>query len=151
MLVRIVEIVIDSQTHREIRVLGGRRDQDLPGTGFNVFPGPGTIDKETRRLKNHLRSQIRPRQGSGVTFGRSIDPVAVDSDRLVIVAHLGIKNALAGVVLEEMDKSLVVGQVIDRHDLIQFSFLRQTTKDHPADPAEPIDCILRHSGGGIVA
>jgi hypothetical protein len=50
-----------------------------------------------------------------------------------------------------MRESLVVGQIIDRDDLLEFTFLHQTAEDHSANSSESIDCVVCHSSDGICA
>ncbi len=145
MLISVVEIVVDPQAHGEIGILGGRGNQHLPGAGFQVLAGPGPIDEKSGRFEHHLGTQVAPAQPGRIALRGGLDPVTVDGDGFVVVADLGIEYALRGVVFEEMRKGLVVGQIVDSHDLLEFAFFHEATEDHSTDSSESIDCIVCHS------
>ena len=76
--------------------------------------------------------------------------VAVDGDRFVIVADLGVEDTLARVVFEQVREGLVVGQVVDGDNLLKLTLFRETAENHSANSSESIDCVVCHSSGGIV-
>jgi hypothetical protein len=52
-----------------------------------------------------------------VALGEDLDGLAVDGDRVLVVGDLALETAQDRVVLEQVRQGLVVGQVVDGHDL----------------------------------
>ena len=143
-------VVVDPEAHGEIGVLGGRGDENLLGTRFKVLAGSGAIEEEARGLEDNIDAGITPAQLGWIALSGCSDPMAVDGDRFVIVADLGVEDTLARIVFEQVREGLVVGQVVDRDNLLKLTLFRETAENHSANSSESIDCVVCHRSGGIV-
>src|SRR6218665_2827257 len=78
----------------------------------------------------------------GVGVGRGCVWVGVDKDGVVVVRDGGVEPTGYGVVLEQVGKSLVVGQIVDSNNLNVGTLCEGGAKVVTADPAKTIDTDL---------
>ena len=74
-----------------------------------------------------------------VALGHGLDLLAVDGQVLVVVGDRARVAAVNAVVLQQRGQRLVVGQVVDAHDLEHVGLGHQAAEHQPADTAESID------------
>ena len=97
------------------------------------------IGEEARGLNDNLNAELAPGQIGGVTLCEHLDVLAVDDDALVIVGHLTLEATRDRVVLQQVSKGLVVGQVVNGDDLDVRALLESGAEEVTADAAEAVD------------
>jgi hypothetical protein len=116
----IIFIVIDSETHCEIRIRSRSRNENLLGPSREMLGSTITTAKESSGLKDDIGIPITPRQISGVPLGCSVNFVSIHNDMALIIAHFASELALRRVILEKVSEGLVIGEIVDSDDFFKF-------------------------------
>jgi hypothetical protein len=96
----------------------------------------------SRRLDDDVDAQLAPAEVGGVALGEDLDRLAVDDDVVAIELHGGVETARDGVVLEQVRKRLVVGEVVHRDDLKVAALREGRTQVVATNATEPVDSDL---------
>ena len=96
------------------------------------------IGEEAGGFDYDLGADAGPIQFRGILGGEDLDRLAADRDRVRVVGNGLRQRSEHGIVLEQVRKSLGVGQVVDRHEF-DVVVMQTRTNDIPADPAEAIN------------
>ena len=133
--------LVDAQHNGGINLVLGRcTDDHLLGTRFEVFRGSGTRAEETRRLHDHVASELVPGQIGRVFFLQNREPVAVNDERAAVHFDGTWVRAVRRVVFEQRRQRVSVGQVVDANDVeIMILALENGAKDQTADTAKSVD------------
>ena len=145
MLRRIVEVVVDPDTERKIRVFRRSGDDDFFGTGFEVFSGSGFIEEKAGRFENHVYSFATPIEICRVALGGCENAVTVHRDRLVIILYRAMEATGGGVILQQVSERFVVRKVVDRNDFFEL-FWGHRTQHIASDASKSIDSVRCHIG-----
>src|SRR5581483_225215 len=78
---RIVLLVVDAHDDGDVFALGGRRDDDLARSGFQMAPSLGRLGEQAGRFNDVFHAKLFPGQG-GRPFldGEALDLVIVDKE-----------------------------------------------------------------------
>ena len=82
-------------------VLGGRTDDDLAGTSFDVSRRLRRIGEETGRLDDDVDAHVAPGQLGRVALLEYLDLTAIDDECIVRVVDGARVCAVRGVMLEQ--------------------------------------------------
>ncbi len=103
---RVVHLVeVHAEHNRDVRLLGGRRDDHLPRAGFEMLRRVCALAEEAGRLDHDIDTELLPRQAGGIRLGEDGDLDAVDDD------HVGGEIQGAG---ERPVDAVVPEQVVER-------------------------------------
>src|SRR5205807_1367914 len=83
----------------DVRILGGRGDDDFLGAGRDVLAGGGGVPENARRLHHHLHAELLPGQRRRILDGAHADLAPVDEDGLALGGDFGLEVAVDGIVL----------------------------------------------------
>ena len=97
------------------------------------------VAEDTGGLDDDVDIVLAPRDVVRVLFGEGGDAVAVDRDGFIVVLDFSVEPAQHGVELQQIDQVLVVGQVVDGHDLEVGIALGDCSEETPANAAETIN------------
>ena len=144
MLFRIVRFIVHAEAERHVGILRRRADEDafcaaLGQVQFR-FVAAG---KEAGGFQHHIRAEIFPRQIAWVAFLENPNFVAADDDVLRVVADLAVEFAMDRIPLEQMRKSVRVGEVVDGGDAFDVALLHRA-QDVASDSAEAVDAVICH-------
>jgi hypothetical protein len=114
---RVVDLVVDADHDGHVLVLRRGGDDHLLGAALEVQRGAVPVGEAAGRLDHDVDAEVAPGELGGVALGEGADPGAVDRDRLVVVGDVAVEAPEGGVVLEQVGEGVVVGEVVDRHDL----------------------------------
>jgi hypothetical protein len=116
-LLGVVDLDVDSESERDVRLLGRSRDDDLLGARFEVFHRVGTAPKAAGRLDYDVDVELVPRQLGRVGLRRCRDLVSIDDDASVDRLHRSLEPPIDGVVGEQVRQHCRLREVIDRNPL----------------------------------
>src|SRR5699024_424306 len=144
-LLRVVVGVVHADDEGGVLVLRRGGDDDLLGATVDVGLGGLGVGEDAGGLDDDDDADLDQRQVLRVTLGPDGYALAVDGDGLVVVGHLGIELAHDRVVLEQVGEGLVVGQVVDRHNLNVGALRDDGAEEVAPDAAEAVDAYTnRH-------
>jgi hypothetical protein len=135
---RVVLLLVDTQHHGDVGILGRRRDHHLLGARLQVLGRRRLVAEDTGRLHHDPHAHLAPWQGRRILLGADAHLASVDENRFALVGDLGVENAVDRVVLEEVGQRLGVREVVDRHHL-DLRRLECRSEEHPADTSESVD------------
>jgi hypothetical protein len=137
---------VDAEDDRQVRSLGGRRDDDLLRARGDVLRRGVAVGEQSRRLEDDVDAQRFPRKLGRILDGQHLELVLVHRDAVPLRGDVRVEVAEYRVVLQQMGQRVGVRQVIDRHD-IDAAVAHRGAHDVAADAAEPVDphldCHLR--------
>ena len=136
---RIVVGVVHTHDEGGVFVLCRCGNNDLLGASINVGLSGVSIGEEAGGLHNDVYIQVTPGEVLGVTLSKYLDAVAVDGNRILVVGNILFQVTQNGVMLEQVSQGLVVGQVVDCHDLNVGTTFRQCAEEVTANAAEAVD------------
>ena len=140
MLAGVVVLLVHPHDDRDVLVLRGRGDDDLLGPSIEVQLSLLAVGEHARRLDDDLGPEVAPGQFGGVALGEGLDLFAVNANRVFGGRYVAVERAIVAVVHEEVSQSVVVGQVVDRHNLYLVGIVVAQRLEHlPPDTAEPVD------------
>ncbi len=116
----IIFIVIDSETHREIRVRSRSGNENLFGPGREMLGGALATTKESGGLEDYVGIPITPWQIGGIAFGCSVNFVSIHNDMALIITHFASELPLRRIVFKKVGEGLVIGEVVNRDDFLKF-------------------------------
>jgi hypothetical protein len=71
---------VHAHDDRDVLVGGGCGDNDLLGTGVDVFAGRGGFGEQTRRLDHDIDSEVGPRQRRRVSLSQDLQRAIANLD-----------------------------------------------------------------------
>ena len=140
-LLLIVLVVVDAHDDGDVLVLGGSRDDDLLGAGFQVSLRLVGIGEQAGGLDDDVDAQLAPRQVSRLALGQDLHLDAVGIKTVFGNRHLVECTAVDGVVLQQVCHGRLVAQVVDGDDL-ELGILRHSAEDQTADTAKSVNAHL---------
>jgi len=138
-LVAVVAVVVDADHDGEVRVGGGRRDNDLLRTRIEVLLRPVTAREEPRRLEHDVDAEVAPWQVRGVALGEHLHLLAARVDDAVAERDLAREGTERRVVLQEVRHRGGITEVVDRDDLYVRPERLLRAEEVPPDAPEAID------------
>ena len=151
-LLRVVLAVVDAEDEREVRIGGGRRDDDLLRAGARgASRPPSRVLKCPVDSMRDVDAELAPRELRGIPLGEELDLVAADADEAVAGLDRDVEVAEHRVVLQQVRHRLRVAEVVRRDDLEVAAALELRAQEVPADPAEAVDPDpdLRHESSRL--
>ena len=136
---RVVQLVVDAHHDGDVVVGGRRGDDDLLGAGVDVRVRLGGVGEEAGGLDDHVGADLAPLEVAGVALGVRRDLLVTDVDGRVGRRHVGVEPTQDRVELEQVGQGLVVGEVVDPHDLDVGAGRTHGAEEVAADAAEAID------------
>ena len=116
-LLRVVGVLVHPEHERDVLVLGRRRDDHLLRAGLAV----GRAFSASVKMPVDSMTMSTPRSPHGSAAGsRSLnDRIERPSTTISLspAVHLAVEAAVGRVVLEQVRVRLVVGEIVDGHDL----------------------------------
>ncbi len=140
----VVEIVVDADADRNVRVGSGCGDEHFFCTSGKVSGGFVAVGEETSRFEDNVHAEFGPWQFRGIAFGEGVDFVTAHDDEFFVVSNFTLELALGGVVLEQMGECVVVGKVVDGNDVAKF-FVAHGAQNVASDASESVDGVFRHN------
>ena len=137
---------VDAESDGDVRILGRRRDDDLPSARFEMLRSVVACAEAAGRLDHDVDVELGPRELRRVGLGRHGDAGAVDEHRAVDDLDLTGKPAVDGVVPEQVSEHLGVCGIIDRHPLDVALALVGRAKCRASGAPEAIDCNANGHG-----
>src|SRR6202022_3967229 len=106
MLLRIINVVVDSDAKRGVGILCRRGNQDAFRTCLaDVQLGLVASGEKPSRFQDNIDGQLTPREVSGVALLENLNLVGADDDVLLVVADFAVEFAVNRVPLEQMGES----------------------------------------------
>jgi hypothetical protein len=143
---RVVVAVVDAHDDGEVLVLRRGGDDDLLRAVVGVHLGLGGVGEQTRRLQDHVHTEVAPGQVARVALLEDLDRLAVHDDLIAGGLHLVGQAAQNAVVLQQVSERRVVGQVIDRDDLDVLATGGDSAPEVATDTAEAVDAYADAHG-----
>ena len=140
-LSRVVLVVVDAHNDGDVLVLGGSRDKDLLGAGFDVLLGLVGIGEEARGLDNQVYADFAPRDVQRVAVAEHANLMAIDNDEIALDLDLVVNTAMDGIVLQKMGVSLGAARIVDSDD-VECRILLHRAENKSADTTEAVDTNL---------
>jgi hypothetical protein len=109
----VILVAVDAHHERDVFALGGRRDDDLLGTGVDVLLRVGGVGEAPRRFEHDVDLELAPGQLAGILFREDPDTLAVDADRVALGGYRALIRPVHGVIREQMGQRFRIGQVVD--------------------------------------
>src|SRR5262245_17161167 len=91
-----------------------------------------------RRFNHHIDPSLTPGNFAGISLRGKLQRFPVHQQRLRLVRHLSRKEAMDGVVLEEIGQITEVGAIIDCHNL-SVSKGEGATQDHTTNTSKTVN------------
>ena len=121
-------------------------DDDLLSTSIQVSLGSFSISEETGGFNDDIDVLLAPLQVLRITLSGNDDLLAINGDGLVIVLNISIEATEHGVILEQMSEGVIVGEVVDSHDLNVGTALFDGTEEVATNTAKAVDTYTnRHN------
>ncbi len=113
----IITLMVHTEDHRDVLVLGGSADDDLFRPGFEVLGGPLPVTEDPRRLNDHVDPEVPPGKGARIPLAENADLVAIHHEPGIRHGDLARVGTVHRVVAEQMRQSVAVCQVVDGHEV----------------------------------
>src|SRR5258706_6177880 len=141
-------LVVHAEDHGAVHVLlGGGRDDDLPGAGLEVRAGIRLAGETAGALHDDVDAERLPRQLRRVALRDDLDAIAVRHQRVAFHLHGAAERPVHGVVLQQVRIGGGVAEVVDRDELqaVLLAAFIVGAEDVAADAPESVDGYLdRH-------
>ena len=138
-LLVVVILVIHTNNEGAILVLRRSGDDDLLGATVNVGLGLGCIDEEAGGLDDDIDTEIAPRKISRVALSENLDFLAINDDGALCCLDGAGEAAHDRIVLQQVSKSLGVGEVVDGHNFQIGALLLESAEEVASDAAEAVN------------
>ena len=146
---RVVVVVVHSKHERDVRIGGGRRNDDLLRPCRQVRCRLVALREQAGRLDGDVHTEVGPGQLRRVAERELRDPRSVDGDRVVRSLDVAGEGPQHGVVLQEVRHRLRVADVVDGDDL-EVAALRATCARRKFRPMRPKPLMpTRRPGHGV--
>src|SRR4029450_9472866 len=91
-----------------------------------------------RRFNHHIDPSLTPGNFAGISLRGKLERFPVHQQRLRLVGHLSWKEAMDGIVLEEIGQITEVGAIIDCHNL-SVSKGEGAAQDHTPNTSKTVN------------
>ena len=140
---RVVGALVDAKHERCDVVASGRsRDDDLLGARGDVHVRILRLGEAARRFDDDIHAQFAPRQLGRVALFEHDDRLTVDNNLVAVELDRGVETPGNAVVLEQVRKRSVVGEVVDSDDLEVASLSESRSEEVTANATEAVDTDL---------
>ena len=93
-LLGVVLVVVDPDAERDVRPLGGRRDDDLLGAGVEMRLVLLLVGEEAGALEHDVDTELLPRELAGLLLGEDLDVLAADRERALSGRRSDVRAAM---------------------------------------------------------
>ena len=133
--------IIQTQHNRFDLAFGGRGNQYLFGSAFQVLGSIVVVGKAARAFDDQIHAQVAPRQFGGVFFGKGTDAAVANGDAFLIGRYRFRVFAVRRVIFEQVGEGGVIGQIVESYNFnARVGQLQKSTGDQAANPTKTVDC-----------
>ncbi len=110
-------VVVDAVDDRQVRAVGGRRDDDALGAGRQMRGGLVARGEDAGAFQRDVDAEFAMRQLRGIAHRRHLDRAAADIDGVAFDRHLVREAAVHAVEAKQVGVRLDRAEIVDRDDL----------------------------------
>ena len=133
-------VVVHAEDDRQVRAVGGRRDEHTLGAGGQVGGGLVAGGEDARAFQRDLDAEFLVGQLGRVALGGHLDRATADVDRVAGDLHVMRELAVHRIVAEQVGVGLDRAEIVDRDDLdVRTAGLDDGAQNVAPDASEPVD------------
>ena len=156
MFLRVVALFVHAKHYGYVFVGGGRRYDDLLCAVLDVLAGLRRVSEYAGAFQHDVHAQLAPAQVVEVALRQRPDGTLVNHNQLVCHFHAARKDAVSGVVLEQVGIRFRIDRIVDSHHLKYIGVALHSRAQHlPADAPESVNsyasCHMPRNSFPVVA